>query len=121
MVYPKEVSKIWSNRALDELDKELLELLKSNRTKRRNSIDPVDESPREYGRLWISIEFFLLTITAITIWVVFVYLTLKYLQFPVQTHKWLVGAFYIVPIFIIFLVLVVIDCLFDWGRKEKIS
>ena len=131
MIYPKEEPnmpnvRVWSNDTLDELDRELLEILKKNRNRRKSeSAEPaVDAQRKEYSRVRRLAEYALLILTAIAVWCLFVYYTLRFLKFPTQRYIWWVRAVYTLPVVCILIITALIDCCYDGilaKRKQKIS
>ena len=133
MIYPKEEPnmpnvRVWSNDTLDELDRELLEILKKNRNRKKHDYSAEDlagDTRREaYSRVRRIAEYSLLILAAITLWFSFVYYTLQYLKFPIQRYIWWVRAVYIAPILCIFTITALIDCCYDGSlakKKQKIS
>ena len=124
MIYPKEEPnmrnvRVWSNDALDELDRELLELLKHNRNRKKQEPE-TDRKTEEYSGTMRMLEYFLLILSAIVLWSAFVFYTLQFLQFPTQRYAWWVRGVYVLPIVCIFIVTSLIDCLYD-KQLEKIK
>lgn len=133
MIYPREEPnmpnvRVWSNDTLDELDRELLDILKKNRNRKRPEYSAenaaIDRRKEEYSGIRRLAEYILLILTAIALWFSFVNYTLQYLKFPVQRYIWWVRAVYIAPILCIFTITALIDCCYDGNlakRKQKIS
>ena len=138
MNYPREGPntpnvKVWSDKALDSLDRELLDLLKENRLQRKSAQRNNTDDENKYSEMghfasrlyhywmgiWMWLEFYILLGLGTSLWIYVARLIFHHLRFPTETHKVFVMAIYIGPSLFLFLIMKLIDCIYEREANRK--